>query len=69
MLPPKKRFSIGRIGKAGARLNLSKLDWMSGDYIRRMTLEEVILATIPHLQAVHPIHSTASKEAKVRMAT
>jgi nondiscriminating glutamyl-tRNA synthetase len=44
------RFSIERIGKSGARLNLEKLDWMSGDYIRRMPLDDVIAATLPYLQ-------------------
>lgn len=46
-----ERFSIERVGSAGARLNLEKLDWMSGEYIRRMPLDDVIAATLPHLQA------------------
>jgi len=43
------RFSIERIVKSGARLNLEKLDWMSGDYIRRMPLERVIAEITPYL--------------------
>jgi glutamyl-tRNA synthetase len=63
-----ERFSIERIGKSGARLNLSKLDWMSGDAIRRMDLEDVISAALPHLQGAGLVGSppSAAEAAKVR---
>ncbi len=46
-----ERFTIDRVGKNGARLPLDKLDWMSGEYIRRMPVDEVIRNIVPHLQA------------------
>jgi glutamyl-tRNA synthetase len=63
-----ERFSIERIGKSGARLNMTKLDWMSGDAIRRMSLEDVISATVPHLQAAGLVGTppSAAEAAKVR---
>jgi glutamyl-tRNA synthetase len=62
------RFSVERIGKSGARLNLSKLDWMSGDAIRKMRLEDVIAATIPHLQAAGLVATppTAAESARIK---
>jgi glutamyl-tRNA synthetase len=64
-----ERFSVERIGKSGARLNLSKLDWMSGDAIRRMPLEDVIAATVPYLQAAGFVKTPpdAAELARVRM--
>lgn len=44
-----ERFSIDRVVKSGARLNLEKLDWMSGDYIRRMPLDRVVREITPYL--------------------
>jgi glutamyl-tRNA synthetase len=35
-----ERFSLERINKSGARLNLEKLAHLSGEYIRRMPLED-----------------------------
>jgi glutamyl-tRNA synthetase len=63
-----QRFSVERIGKSGARLNLSKLDWMSGDAIRRMNLEDLIAATVPHLQQANLVATppTPVQAAKVR---
>jgi glutamyl-tRNA synthetase len=37
-----ERFDLGRVGKAGARVNRSKLDWLSGEFIREMSPEDVL---------------------------
>jgi glutamyl-tRNA synthetase len=62
------RFSIDRIGKSGARLNLSKLAWMSGDMIRKMPLDGLIAAVTPHLEAGGLVGKpqSAAEAAKVR---
>lgn len=44
-----ERFSVERVNPSAARLPLDKLDWMAGDYIRRMTVEEVEAAVRPFL--------------------
>lgn len=45
-----QRFSIERINKGGARLNLEKLAHLSGESIRRMPIEEFHAKILPHLQ-------------------
>ncbi len=44
-----ERFTFDRVNSAGARLPMEKLDWICGDYIRRMPLEEVIEGIRPFL--------------------
>jgi glutamyl-tRNA synthetase len=44
-----ERFSLERVVQSGARLNLEKLDWMSGEYIRKMPLDVVLAAVTPYL--------------------
>ncbi len=46
-----ERFSFDRVNSAGARLPMEKLDWICGDYIRRMSREEVIDGIRPYLVA------------------
>ena len=44
-----ERFSIERVVSSGARLNLEKLDWMSGEYIRKMSLDTVTEHVRPYM--------------------
>lgn len=44
-----QRFSVERINKSGARLNVEKLASISGDYIRSMPLAEVLPRLRAHL--------------------
>lgn len=62
------RFSLERVVSGGARLNLEKLDWMSGEYIRRMTLDDVIAAVAPHLvgAGLYPAAPTPADAVKLR---
>ncbi|HYC76053.1 MAG TPA: glutamate--tRNA ligase, partial [Planctomycetota bacterium] len=55
-----ERFSLERVVSSGARLNLEKLDWMSGEYIRRMSLDEVLKQTLPRLSDAGLIGKTPS---------
>jgi glutamyl-tRNA synthetase len=63
-----ERFSIERVVSSGARLNLEKLDWMSGEYIRKMPLEEVLGHVRPYLVEAGFVGATptAAEEEKVR---
>lgn len=46
-----ERFSFARVNKSGARLPLDKLDWLSGEYIRAMSTEDLGRAITPFLVA------------------
>lgn len=45
-----ERFSIERVQKAGAIFDLQKLDWLQGQWIRRMPPEKFIEAITPELK-------------------
>ncbi len=66
-----QRFSLERVVKAGARLNLEKLDWMSGEYIRQMSLERVVASVTPHLVAAGLVADppTPAEAEKIRLVT
>ncbi len=44
-----EEFDIDRVQKAGAIFNIQKLDWLNAEYLRRMTIGELINKTLPHL--------------------
>ncbi|MCZ6690985.1 MAG: glutamate--tRNA ligase [Planctomycetota bacterium] len=44
-----ERFSLDRVTRSGSVFDREKLDWMSGEYIREMALQEVIDLILPHL--------------------
>jgi glutamyl-tRNA synthetase len=64
-----ERFSFDRVNSSGARLPLEKLDWICGDYIRRMSLEKVIEGMRPYLVEAGWISKEASEaeEEKLRL--
>ncbi|MEK7189941.1 MAG: glutamate--tRNA ligase, partial [Patescibacteria group bacterium] len=45
-----KAFDISKAQKAGAVFNLEKLDWMSGEYIKKMPVGELVKKCLPFLQ-------------------
>lgn len=49
-----KEFSIERVQKAGAIFDLEKLDWLQGQWIRRLTVQEFTKRILPLVEAVHP---------------
>jgi len=44
------RFDLDRVQKAGAVFNLEKLDWLNGQYIRRLPTKELGDLMLPYLQ-------------------
>ncbi len=46
-----EKFSIDRVSKSPAIFDLPKLDWLNGQWIRRMSVERLTLLTEPYLSA------------------
>ncbi len=46
-----RNFSLDQVSSGGARLPLDKLDWLSGEYIRNMSVADVADGIRPFLQA------------------
>jgi glutamyl-tRNA synthetase len=45
-----RAFSLDRIGVSGGILDVEKLEWMNGVYIRNLSLEEFTQRTIPYME-------------------
>ncbi len=45
-----RAFSLDRIGISGGILDMEKLEWMNGVYIRNLSLEEFTQRTIPYME-------------------
>ena len=45
-----RAFSLNRIGVSGGILDMEKLEWMNGVYIRNLSLEEFTRRTIPYME-------------------
>lgn len=45
------QFDIAKINKAGAVLDIAKLDWMNGSYLRAMATSDLVVACKPYWQA------------------
>jgi glutamyl-tRNA synthetase len=43
-------FTLDRIGVAGGILDMEKLEWMNGVYIRKLSLDELTRRTIPYME-------------------
>lgn len=45
-----REFDLARVQKSGAVFNIDKLDWLNGEYIRRLPPQDLTRFTIPHLK-------------------
>jgi len=45
-----KKFSLERVHKGGAIFNIERLDWINGQYIRKMDLDELTKKCLPYLK-------------------
>jgi len=45
-----KKFSLDRVHKGGAIFNIERLDWINGQYIRKMDLDELTKKCLPYLK-------------------
>lgn len=60
-----ERFDISRIGKAGAVFDLTKLNWMNGNYIRQLSEEAMTDFFLPHLASAGADISDRELSAKI----
>ncbi|MDD4309630.1 MAG: glutamate--tRNA ligase [Candidatus Cloacimonetes bacterium] len=53
-------FSLDRVTKSGAIFDLTKLDWMNGQYMRNLPLDTITERSLPYFQAAGmPIDNTS----------
>lgn len=45
-----EQFELGRVQKAGAIFNVEKLDWLNGEFIKRLPIDDLIERSIPFLE-------------------
>jgi glutamyl-tRNA synthetase len=50
----KKEFSLEKVQKAGAIFDINKLDWMNGEYIKKMNLDKLVDLCMPYITECHP---------------
>ncbi|MCB9831799.1 MAG: glutamate--tRNA ligase [Planctomycetes bacterium] len=62
-----ERFSLERVNSSGARLPMEKLDWICGDYIRRMEVEQVAREIEPFLVKKGWVAAEPSDEERARI--
>lgn len=48
-----KQFSLERVQKAGAIFDVEKLDWLQGQWMRKLTTDEFVKRIRPMVEAVH----------------
>jgi len=58
-------FDLLKVHKAGAVFDMKKLDWMNGEYIKRLNNEE-LAEKIMEIQAQFPISPTPPKQLRLR---
>jgi glutamyl-tRNA synthetase len=47
-------FDVGRINKAGAIFDLTKLEWLQGQWLKKISLDDFAQRILPLVAAVHP---------------
>jgi nondiscriminating glutamyl-tRNA synthetase len=63
-----EQFSLDKVNKAGAVFDISKLNWMNGQYIRSLTESEAIVFFQPYLQQAGIDISNADKTRSIVLA-
>jgi len=61
-----EEFTLDKVGKSGAIFDLKKLDWMNGNYIRKMELEKLTELCLPYLIKAGMIEEVKSEKLKVK---
>ncbi len=49
-----EQFSLERVQKAGAIFDTEKLDWLQGQWMRKLTVDEFVKRISPIVEAAHP---------------
>jgi glutamyl-tRNA synthetase len=63
-----KEFSLERVNKAGAVFDLTKLNWMNGNYIRRFPEDDLVNFLLPYLKKAGADISDKEKTRKIILA-
>jgi len=58
----RRLFSFDRVQKSNAALDETRLEWFNAEYIRRISIEELIRASLPFLQEAGLVGSDPSTE-------
>ncbi|PIC77010.1 glutamate--tRNA ligase [Sporosarcina sp. P19] len=59
-----EQFDESRLSKSPSMFDTDKLTWMNNQYIKKLSLEEVIELTLPHLQAAGLVSENMSAKEK-----
>jgi len=57
-----KLFDESRLSKSPSMFDKTKLTWMNNQYVKKLSLDEVIDLTLPHLQAAGRVSKEMSEE-------
>ncbi len=52
-----KLFTPERISRSPAVYDVKKLNWVNAHYIKKLTIDELLAITVPHLQAAYDLNS------------
>ena len=63
-----KQFSLDKVQKSGAIFDVKKLDWINGQYIRKMDLGKLTKMCVPYLEKAELIE-TKNKPARIASPT
>lgn len=59
-----RMFDVNRLSKSPSMFDKQKLTWMNNQYVKQMSLEEVVDLALPHLQKAGRLPETLSAEEK-----
>ncbi|WP_394191283.1 glutamate--tRNA ligase [Paenisporosarcina quisquiliarum] len=59
-----RMFDVNRLSKSPSMFDKQKLTWMNNQYVKQMSLEEVVELALPHLQKADRLPETLSAEEK-----
>jgi len=62
-----KKFSLNGIGKSAAIFDLKKLEWMNGEYIRKMKPEKLAELLIPHLKKANLVKGKINHLTRIKI--
>jgi len=63
-----EKFSLERVGKSAAIFDPDKLEWMNGEYIRKMKLEALTELLIPYLKKANLIEKEVNQSDRDKIA-
>ena len=59
-----EKFSLEQVNKAGAVFDIRRLDWMNGEYIKRLSVEELYEKALPFIEKKYAQNSFGTRNAE-----